>query len=145
MKTKLILSIVVLFAALTFPQNFYRATLTASDTVCAAVKLGKNEIPAAIYTDSLTSSTNIGFYVYFGDTTGTTVANWYRLGSANDSTWYSAALKEKIYTPLDPAVFFSTISDPFLYSNKAAQTWLFVVVSTAQTNTKYIWIKTRYY
>jgi len=144
-KLKSLLILVLLLSAPIFSQNFYRITLPAGDSVSNPIKLGKNEIPAAIYADSLTASTSVGFYVYIGDTAGTDITDWYRLGSASDSTWYAAALKAKIYTPLNPAVFFSVISDPFLYSNKAAQIWLFLVARTTQTNAKYVWLKTRYY
>jgi hypothetical protein len=144
MKIRSILTFVLLFSALSFSQNFYTTTLTAADTVCAAIKLGFREIPAAIYTDSLTASSNVGFYVYFGDTTGTDETDWYRVASS-DSTWYGVGLKAKTFTPLNPAVFYGAISDPFMYMNKATQTWLFIVVSTAQTLDKYIKLKVRYY
>jgi hypothetical protein len=127
MKIRSILTFVLLFSALSFSQNFYTTT-----------------IPAAIYTDSLTAPSNVGFYVYFGDTTGTDETDWYRVASS-DSTWYGVGLKAKTFTPLNPAVFYGAITDPFMYMNKATQTWLFIVVSTAQTLDKYIKLKVRYY
>lgn len=145
MKNLTILFLMFLFSVSIFPQNVYRITLPTNDSVANPIKLGKNEIPAAIYTDSLTKSTSVGFYVYFGDTTGTDISDWYRIGSASDSTWYSAAVKQKIFTPLNPSVFFSVISDPYLYSNKKSQVWLILISREKQTLTKYFWLKTRYY
>lgn len=130
----------LLLTPIALPQNTYIANLVDGDSVATPIKLSDREVPAAIFCDSLTSETIVSFYIWIGDTAGTTISDWYPVTTNGTSTNYTATLASGKFTPLEPRSFYSTVSS---YGDMSAsqKVWLWPIIRTAQTYDKRIKIR----
>lgn len=139
MKNLTILFLMFLFSVSIFPQNTLRFTLTSGDTITNVLKIPTDEIPVAIFCDSLTAAATVTPYFWVGDTAGVTKPNYLKLTTAGTSTVSTISLAAKRFTPLSWDLYYPSKGSS---NSKAQNVWLFLDFASAQTNSKIIKVRT---
>ena len=113
-------------------------TLTKDSTKTDSVMIVNGLIPVGIFLDSLNIPTTAYFEISFGKQAN---RKWYRVGKLSDTTNYTIPVIGSIYIPLDNNVFAGILGT----LNIETPVWLRVRVANAQTYTKKIFIRMRYF
>jgi hypothetical protein len=108
-----LLFLIVLFSVFVAQgQDIRSSTVTAGSTYGSVLKLAKDEIPLAVYMDSVNTITSVSFYVLLGDSSGTDSSDYMPLTLVGDTTVYSAPLTRLKYMPLNSSLFYSLFPNP---------------------------------
>lgn len=120
------------------------ATLTVADgdSLTAGYVLTGRTIPSSVWCDSLTASTTLSIQVGFNKSRITEPTVWYDVCEISDTTIYSVPLADDKIVPLDPTVMLSVIGS---WTSEDQQVWIRFVLGAAQTNTKYLFARLRYF
>lgn len=150
---RLMIAFIMLFSITLLQAQDGRSGWTYSVTVSTAgagltggiIRLSDNVVPVAVWVDTLTTASTIGFDIIFGDTAGYSTSSeqmWRTLSAKDDgSTDWSATLTDDKIIPLDPGIFMSLMGKR-AYINQVV--WIRPFLSAKQTEVITIYIRVRY-
>jgi len=150
---KFIFIVVLILTSLIHSQNgangwTYAITIdtTGAGLTGTVLKLGTNEVPVAVWVDSLTVASTLSFDIIFGDTAGYSISSeqmWRTLTAKDDgSTDWTATLTDDKVTPLDPGIFYSLLGKTGAFRNQVI--YLRPFLSAKQNDIMILYIRVRY-
>lgn len=135
MKRLLIALFIAAASVVGFAQQSYTLELDSAATTTDSLRITEGMIPGAIYTDSLRTPTLAHFQVSFGNLA---TRRWYNVSSVSDSVLYEIKLSDSTFIPLAATSMAPVIGTA---TSETPAIWFRVVVTTAQTYLKKIFVK----
>lgn len=122
----------------------YKLTLQDSTSYTDSVRIGGQQVPMGLYSDSSFVDGNnaavaLTLYVGFA-ANNTTPSKWYVVNNVTDTVAYTVKVKAGTFVPLNVSSMYPLIGT---FTSDSPAMWLKIKTATTQSTTKTIYVRTR--